>query len=294
MAIRVELVSARDRNPRVQTSVARKSLGRGIPTGERRAWQTPLRRTLLLRVVLGVALLATLAYAFTLSRSEDVRAAPLLPDGGAGMVVLDLSLSIGQFDRIAETLRRLAREDERTGLVVFSDTSYELLPPGSPGRELESLVRFFTPRHPDRDDYPLNPWEAGGFRAGTRISGGLETAREALQRSGVENGSILLVSDLDVAQDGSNLSSVLVALKRDGIDLRLVPLASQPQNRAFFEQLAGRAAFVAEADSDAPLATSEERRFGGALPWRYLIVASLLVLLLSVNERLLARLEVAR
>ena len=267
-------------------------LGRGIPTGERRGWGTSLRRTLALRVVLGCALLATLVWAFAFSRSEDVRAAPLLPGDGAGMVVLDLSLSIGQFQRIAETLRRLAREDERAGLVVFSDAAYELLPPGAPGRELESLVRFFTPRIAGGDDYPANPWEEGGFRGGTRISGGLEIAHESLLRAGVENGSILLVSDLDVAQDETNLSTTLVALKRDGIELRLVPLASQPQNRAFFEQLVGRAAFVAEADSEAPLETVDERRLGGTLPWRFLFVAALLVVLLAVNERLLARVEV--
>jgi hypothetical protein len=242
--------------------------------------------------VLAVTLVAALAQAYVLSRGEDVRAAPLLPGDRTGMVVLDLSLSIGQFDRIAETLTRLAREDQRAGLVVFSDTAYELVPPGAPGRELESLVRFFTPRSANGDDYPANPWEVGGFRAGTRISGGLEVAREALLRAGVKNGSILLVSDLDVAQDETNLSEALVELKRDGIALRLVPLASQPQNRAFFEQLVGRAAFVAEADAQKPLATPEERRLGGTLPWSFLVVASLLVVVLSVNERLLARLEV--
>jgi hypothetical protein len=271
---------------------ARAEPRREIPVAERQPLRLALRRTLLVRVLLGLALLATLAYAFVLSRGEDVRAAPLLPRGGAGMVVLDLSLSIGQFDRIAETLRRLAREDEHAGLVVFSDAAYELLPPGSPGRELGSLVRFFTPRGGTDDEYPANPWEAGGFRAGTRISGGLEVAREALERAGVENGSILLVSDLDVAQDESNLSSVLVALEREGIELRLVPLAAQPQNRAFFEQLAGRAAFVAESDPESSLATERERRFGGALPWSYLLVAALLVALLGLDERLLARLEV--
>lgn len=262
-----------------------------IHYAERGAFRRQLRRTLLVRVVLALALLATLAYAFSLSRSEDVRAAPLLPGDGAGMVVLDLSLSIGQFERIAQTLRRLARDDERVGLVVFSDGAYELLPPGSPGRELESLLRFFTPRTEGGDDYPVNPWEAGGFRAGTRISGGLEVARQALERSGVENGSILLVSDLDVAQDETNLSETLVELNRAGIALRLVPLAAQPQNRAFFEQLVGRAAFVAEADPEAPVATSEERRLGGALPWAFLFVAAGLVATLALNERLLARFE---
>lgn len=266
--------------------------GPGIPTGERRALWRPLRRTLVLRVALALALIGALTYAFALSRGEDVRAAPLLPGDGSGMVVLDLSLSVGQFDRIAETLRRLAREDERTGLVVFSDAAYELLPPGSPGRELEPIVRFFTPRTANGDDYPVNPWELGGFRAGTRISGGLEVAREALVHAGVTNGSILLVSDLDVAQDETNLSAALVDLKRDGIQLRLVPLASQPQNRAFFEQLVGRAAFVAEADSEAPLATAKERRLGGTLPWGFLVIASIVVVLLGVNERLLARLGV--
>lgn len=262
-----------------------------IPYSGRRALRRQLRRTLSVRVVLGGALLVLLLYAFALSRSEDVRAAPLLPKDGASMVVLDLSLSIGQFERIAQTLRRLARDDERAGLVVFSDAAYELLPPGSPGRELASLLRFFTPTSAGGDDYPVNPWEAGGFRAGTRISGGLDVARQALERSGVERGAILLVSDLDVAQDETNLSETLVELNRAGIALRLVPLAAQPQNRAFFEQLVGRAAFVADADPEAPVATTEERQLGGALPWAFLAVAAALVAALALNERLLARFE---
>lgn len=270
----------------------RLELREGIPTGEQRSLRAPLRRTLLLRVVLGLSLFVALSYAFTVSRSEDVRFAALLPPDSTGMIVLDLSASIGEFDRIAETLRRVGREDERAGLVVFSDTAYELLPPGSPGRELESFVRFFTPLREGGDVYPVNPWEQADFRAGTRISTGLEVARQALARAHVTHGSILLISDLDAAQDAESLSEALVVLRRDGIQLRVVPLAPLPENRAFFEQIVGRSAFLAEAEPDAPVATPEERRLGGALPWGFLLIAALLVVLLAANERLLSRLEV--
>ena len=76
------------------------------------------------------------------ARQYDVRHAPLVASGSSGVIVLDLSASVfeGGFEA---TVRKLVRTDERAGLVVFSDVAYELLPPGSSGREFQPLLRFF-------------------------------------------------------------------------------------------------------------------------------------------------------
>jgi hypothetical protein len=236
-------------------------------------------------------LLAALAAAFLVSTDADVEAAPLLPSGTTAVVVLDLSASIGNFSRIGETLRRVARSDQNAGLVVFSGGAYEVVPPGAPARELGSLVRFFTPVPGRKDVFPANPWEAAKFRGGTSIASGLEAARYALERDRVRHGSILLISDLDAASDPQGLTEALVALRRAGIELRVVPLSPLPEHRAFFERIAGRASFLADSEPNAAVQAPEERRTGGTLPARFLLAGALLVLLLTMNERLLSRLD---
>ena len=263
----------------------------GIPTGEAGALRGPARRTTLLRAAIGVALLSAFASAFLVSTDADVRAAPLLPSGTTAVVVLDLSASVGNFRRIGETLRRVARSDQNAGLIVFSGGAYEVIPPGAPARELESLVRFFTPSRGTKDVFPANPWDAAKFRGGTSIASGLEAARYALERDGVSRGSILLISDLDAASDPQGLTEALVGLRRAGIELRAVPLSPLPEHRAFFERIAGRAALLAESEPGSPVQAPEERRAGGTLPAWFLLAGALLVLLLTANERLLSRLD---
>jgi hypothetical protein len=263
----------------------------GIPTGERPALRRHVRRTAFLRGVLAVALLAALAFAFALTRGTEASRASLLPADTTAMLVLDLSASIGDYRRVGEALRRVAREHEDAGLVLFSDGAYELLPPGSPGRELEPFARFFTPD--ENGEYPRNPWDEGGFRGGTSISSGLTTARAALARERVSRGSILLASDLDVEADAEAVSDAVSAIRRDGTEIRVIPVGASPRHVAFFERLLGRAAFLAAGDEpESPVATPAERRLGGVLPWGFLAVAALAVALLAANERLLSRLEV--
>ncbi len=264
----------------------------GIPTGERRALRRSLRRTGVLRAVLGLALLAALALALLLARDAGVRQAPLVSSETTAMVALDLSASIGNFPRIAAVLRRIARDEENAGLVVFSGGAYELLPPGAPAREVGSFARFFTPLREGGEVYPTNPWDVAEFRGGTSIASGLDAARSALRRDGVSQGAIVLASDLDVEADSESVTEAILAVRRDGIELRIVPVGALPQNRAFFEQLVGRAAFLAEEDAEAPVATAAERRFGGTLPWGFLLVSALAVVFLTANERFLSRLEV--
>lgn len=268
-------------------------LGReAIPTGDGRALRRHIRRTALLRALLALALVVALGYAFTLTRDADARGAQLVPADTTAMLVLDLSASIGDYRRVGDALRRVAREQEDSGLIVFSDGAYELLPPGSPGRELEPFARFFTPDA--NGEYPRNPWDVAEFRGGTSISSGLRAARDAFERDGVSRGSVLLVSDLDVEADSQEVRREVVALREDGIEIRVIPVGASPRHLAFFEALLGRTAFLAEEGTETPVATPQERRFGGVQPWGFLAAVALVLVLLTANERLLSRLEVGR
>ena len=68
-----------------------------------------------------------------------------------GLVVLDLSASISTdtYARIGATLDELADTGGRYGLIVFSDTAYLALPPGTPAAELRAVR---TPLRPPRAD----------------------------------------------------------------------------------------------------------------------------------------------
>lgn len=263
----------------------------GIPIAEGRVLRRPVRRTVVLRAVLALALLGALGLAFGSSRDAAARPPSLVPAETTAMLVLDLSASIGDFHRVGDALRRVAREEEHAGLVVFSAGAYELLPPGTPGREVEPFARFFTPTR--NGEYPRNPWDVGGFRGGTSISSGLTAARDAFARDGVSRGSILLASDLDVEADSEQVSAVVTQIRQDGTEIRIIPVGALPRHVAFFERLLGRGAFLAEGDEPESSVTSPaERRLGGALPWSFLALAALVTALLAANERLLSRLEV--
>src|SRR6187551_254953 len=146
-------------------------LRRPIPTTEPERLRPAARRTTALRAVLALALVAALAAAVLVARSIDPRHAPLVPSGTTGMLVLDLSASVYE-DAFGQTIRKLARSGERTGVIAFSDAAYELLPPGTPARELLPLLRFFRPEAASSTgELPNDPWK--DFRAGTRISQGL-------------------------------------------------------------------------------------------------------------------------
>jgi hypothetical protein len=239
--------------------------------------------------VLGLALVASLALALLVAFRQDVRQAPLVPEGTTGMLVLDLSASVYE-GALDTTIAKLTKTDERTGLVVFSDSAYELLPPGSPSRELESLQRFFKAK-PD-GTLPPNPWE--DFRAGTRISVGMEFARQSLHRENVTNGSIVLVSDLEILPDEiARLSEVLAQIREDGFQLRIVPLFPSDEKRMLIEQLVGKEPFLSEPE-EAEVKAPEERSIVPGAPWLFLLAAGLLVALLTVNEGVLTRLDVRR
>jgi hypothetical protein len=151
------------------------------------------------------------------------------------------------------------------GLVLFSDTAQEALPPGTPARELVPFIRFFEPKRdpgatgkpnlyrefgpgaPSQTTYPLSPWYRG-FSSGTQISTGLAAAREALVRDGARGGSVLLLSDLaEAREDVGRLTAELAAFRRAGIDLRVVALPPATDDElAFYRRALGNGAVVDE------------------------------------------------
>lgn len=262
-----------------------------IPTGERTRYRRASRRTLVLRSALALALVTTLGLAFLAARDEGVQSAPLVPTGSTGMLVLDLSASVYE-GAFGQTIQELADADEKVGVVAFSDAAYELVPPGTPGRELLPLLRYFEPRS-TTGALPRNPWER--FRAGTRISEGLRVAREVLLERGADDGSIVLVSDLEILPDEMlDLADIAALLRGDGIELRIVPLFPTPEKQERIDAILSSAKILRESSDAAPVRAPEASTLASAAPWLFVAVASLLVGLLAVNEGLLARLEVGR
>jgi hypothetical protein len=265
-------------------------LKRGIPASETAPFRRLARRTLVVRIALGLALAAAFALAALVTFRQDVRHAPLVPGGTTGILVLDMSSSVYE-GALDQTVAKLAETDERTGVVVFSDSAYELLPPGSPGRELFPLLRYFRPR-PDAT-LPTNPWEE--WRGGTQISVGLSVAHEALKRENVEHGSVVLVSDLEILPDEvARLSQVIGELRNDGVQIRIVPLFPNAEKRRLVAQLVGKEAFLPEPEQGKAVLASRDRPFTASAPWLFLVAGGLLVALLAANERVLSRLEVRK
>ena len=262
---------------------------RPIPVSEPGRLRRVAQRTRIVRLALAAGLVVALALAFLVARSQDVRQAPLVPSGTTGMLVLDLSASVYE-GALDNTIAKLLSTDERTGLVVFSDSAYELLPPGAPSRELVSLQRFFKAR-PD-GTLPVNPWDE--FRAGTRISTGVEFARASLARENVTKGSIVLVTDLEILPDEiARLSEQLALARADGYTLRIVPLFPTEEKRALIEQLVGKSTFLSE-PKEVDVRVPQEKSLVPPLPWLFLLTVLAVALLLALNEGVLTRLEVRR
>src|SRR5439155_4693328 len=89
-----------------------------------------------------------LALLFDAARSAGAGRAAVFPEGtNTGVVALDMSASIAGpvYARVATTLRGIVNANQSIGLVMFSDTAYELLPPNSPPGALLQFIRFFIP-----------------------------------------------------------------------------------------------------------------------------------------------------
>jgi hypothetical protein len=268
---------------------------RAVDSHDARALRLASLRTRFLRVVLVALAVTLLGLATESARGLTPRTSELLA-GSAGILVIDLSASIGEEDYggIRRTVRRLIDEDASVGLVVFSDVGYELLPPGTPASELRPLLRLLVPRRPSIDDagLPVNPW-AQSFRAGTRISSALELARDMLVRDGVRDGHILLLSDLVTApEDFTQLARTLDEL-RQSISIRVVALSPLPAGRTIFEGLLGKSAVIEPSELENPqrVLTTKTR---AERPAGFLVLGGLLLAVLAAHERYAGRLGLPR
>ncbi len=257
--------------------------------------QRAVLRTSVLRVVLALALAATFAGLLRVAGSAGSGRAAVFPEGtDAGIVALDMSASISgpTYARVASTLRGIVDANQSIGLVMFSDTAYELLPPNSPPGALLQFIPYFTPTryYGSTPVFAQTPWDT--FSGGTRIARGLEGARRALVRAHVKHGSILMVSDLDDSgSDEPELLATAVRLRREHISVRIVPLFASPTSLRLFGATFGQGVFV-----DPSVFTHSARRHEQAVtaaePWGLLALGMLLVLLLVGNERWNGRLSV--
>lgn len=258
---------------------------RAIPLPDTRALDAARLRTTIVRFGLAAALLGLLVAAFLLARNPRPDDS-LLPAGTSPVVVLDLSWSTSSDYRgIGATLRRLAASNRRIGLVVFSDAAYEMFPPGTPARELRSLLRFFTGPKSRR---AASPW-ASSLSGGTRVSTALLLARDVLAREHVSKGSVVLVSDLgDAPNDRAALSAAVLGYMRAGIPLRVVGVNATAENEQLFQGLLGSRPIRPLRDGSS---ASRAGTPSSGLPLALVVVAGVLLALLAVNELACARLR---
>lgn len=275
----------------------------GIPLADTGALAGAFRRTALVRALLALGVLAFAGGSFVLARGLQAPPSSYFAAGAGGIVVADLSSSIdpAKYRRMARVFRSIADTNQPSGFVVFSDTAYEQLPPGTRGAEFGPVARFFIPRQRrggDRRfgrgdggfDYPPSPW-AGSFRGGTRISTGLTVAREMVARDGIKNATVVVLSDLDNSPfDNPRLAKEVDLYERAKITLRIVPLFPSEDDRELFLRLLGPQAFVANRELLNNATLRERRTLAGSFPAALVAACGALLLLLALNEHLMGRL----
>jgi hypothetical protein len=272
--------------------LARASRPTAVDTHDSRSFPSAARRTLALRVLFAGGAAALLAAAVVTAWGLDPKDRALLPSGTTGVVVLDLSLSIldDQSGVVRNTLQSLVDSDASVGVVIFSDVAYELLPPGTPAKELRPIIRLLTP---NRAGEVVTPWTET-FRSGTRISAALQLAQDMLDGDRVRDGSILLVSDLETSPDDVPATArVLRSIQRSGTPVRLLALAPSSDARTLFGGILGPEAFTPLVDG--PVRRAEppdaERR---PLPRTLLVLGVLFLVALAGHERYAGRLALPR
>lgn len=271
-----------------------------IPIADAPGFSAAVRRTSFVRMLLAAGIVGLAVGAFLLARGLQAPPSSYFASGAGGIVVTDLSSSIdpNKYRRIARVLKSFADTNQPTGFVVFSDTGYEMLPPGTRGDELRALIRFFVPegrrgsrRFGGGFRYPANPW-SGSFRGGTRISTGLTAARRMIARDGIANGTVLLLSDLDNSPfDNPRLAKEIDLYEEAGIDLRVVPLFPGQEDRALMHRLLGPDAFVANRELLTNATLRERRTLAGSFPLGLVAAGGALLLLLALNEHVTGRLS---
>lgn len=280
-----------------------------LPLADAAALRPYARRTSAVRWLLAAAVLAAIAVGWVTAPSGDVARASAA--GGRGtVVILDVSGSItdrgsAEIQHSLADAIRAAGPSGRLGLVLFSDTSMEALPPTAPVAGIQQFRRFFIAERSTVAGarisrgaaaaaalagsgsrtlpYPQSPWGVS-FSGGTEISTGLREARADLRRAGLVGGRVLLLSDLiDAPQDLPALRRELRAYAHDPLlDLRVRVLTSSvAQPLALYRQYLGRNAVLpAQVGPPPPLRT----RVVYPLPLWLVAVALLGALLLTANE----------
>ena len=263
-----------------------------IPLADALALRPAARRTLLVRAVLAAALGGLVVAAVVVSRHPHTQTIVALPPHSSAIVVLDVSASISAdtYSRIGGTLQSLTRSGGRYGLVVFSDQAYEALPPGTGAADLAPLVRYFTlppARGGFAQTFPANPWQRV-YSAGTKISAGLELAHQIAFEDRLSKPIAILVSDLDDdPADFPRLRTIMLALKRDRIPLRIVGLNPSDQDVALFKRLTGGAPIVRAG----PLEPGPQPRNHTPFPWTLFTIALVAALGIAAHELWGPRLE---
>jgi hypothetical protein len=250
-----------------------------IPLGDARAFER--RATLVRRLRLACAVLAIAAAAAFLVSSfrQPAAAESPLPASSSGVVVLDVSASISSdtYARIAATLERLIRSHGSYGLILFSDTAYQALPPDTPARELEPLLRFFDVRAETSPgalpQAPRSPW-TDAFSAGTRISTGLSLALDVIRKERLPHPAVLLVSDLDDdSGDVDRVSQTAIAYRRAGIPLHVVGLNASPEDADFIRRFVTEKGSFEQAALPSEQASSAAGSADRRLLWLAILVA---------------------
>lgn len=285
-----------------------------LPCGDLPVLGPAVGRARVLRAALVVLAAGALAAAFLVAPRPTGRLSNLVTAGADTVVVLDMSQSVSDlvYREIARTLEGVvtsAGDDGRVGLILFSDTAQEALPPGSSASALAPFVSYFRPKSERGINakpvyyraagpteqiltrYPVSPW-FGRFSGGTQISTGLRAARVALSRHGA-GGTVLLVSDLREAEfDTDRLTRELVAYEQDPrLDLRIIalPPATSEEKQLFWRVTGERGNIV---DSLA-LSTGNEGEGEPArgIPWGYVGAILALACALAAGERFGRRLS---
>jgi hypothetical protein len=220
-----------------------------------------------------VALLAVLV-----ARTPSNAKVPFLPPGSDGIVALDLSASASatEYTYIHRYLTQIIDSRGRFGLVVFSDTAYETLPPNAPSSAFATVARYFQ-----GPVYPTNPW-AGGFSLGTSISKALDLAREVILGDGVRRRNVWLISDLsDAPEDLPLLNASLQSYSGAGIDLHVLPVDATAADLAPYRRLFGTQSPTISV-KPLPVVPPVGRSYG--FPLLLAVVAIILAVALAVNE----------
>lgn len=245
------------------------------------------RRTRIIRIVFAVALVAAVVAAFLVAPRHPGRR--YLPAQAVGIVVLDVSSSVrpSTYFRIEQTLDAIAGSRGRLGLVLFSDTAYEALPPGTPASDLQPFLRFFAPQGSGSSSQTYladSPWQQW-FSAGTRISQGLFLAQHMLDRENAQKGAILLISDLaDDPNDQDAAKQAVIDLEQKGVPVEIVGLDPTMQNANFWKRLLGAQAVYQTATLPTGEQAAGKIKVTNGFSVALFLFSALAVLVLAVNE----------